>query len=408
MYIRRELEDKIIKYLNAPEIIAITGARQSGKTTLLRHIKDTLPDAAFLTFEDLETRLLFDTDINSFVKLYIKPYRYIFIDEFQYAKEGGPSLKFIYDTVKDKKIIISGSSTVDITIKAVKHLAGRVFVFVLYPLSLMEFLSFKDPQLYDHLNGLDMQTALQDVLISKYSRCLNDFILYGGYPRVALSSDDEEKKEVLRNIVNIYLLKDIKDIIALSDDYKMHNLIKALALQIGGVISYQELTTITTLSAKSVKNYLNLLQKTFVTCIVHPFYTNKRLEIVKNPKVYFYDTGLRNAIINDYRELSQRQDRGFLYENFVLNELTKRGYNLKYWRTKSKAEVDFVVDDRHPVEVKSHLSRPNLGKSLFSFAQKYQPARAFVFNEDLLCSEVIDTTEVRFIYHFYCPKVSFS
>lgn len=405
MYITRELEGKIRKYLDTPEIIAVTGARQTGKTTLLQHIKEGLSDSVFLTFEDTETRALFDTDLNSFIKIYIKPYQYIFIDEFQYAKKGGQSLKFIYDTVKDKKIIISGSSVIDITIKAVKHLAGRIFVFPLYPLTFKEFLSFKDPNLYNHYLELNTDRNLEGVLLGKYTTLLREFIIFGGYPRVVLS-DDDEKKEVLKNILNIYLLRDVRDMLGLIDDYSMLNLIKAMSLQIGNVISYQELSTIAHQGVTAIRKYLSLLEKTYIVCPIRPFFTNKRLEIIKNPKVYFYDSGMRNSIINDFRGLDSRQDRGFLYENFIFSELAKKGSVLKYWRTKSKAEVDFIVNDKYPVEVKSQLPRATIGKSLYSFIEKYHPDTAFIFNENILKVDKVHKTEVKFMYHFYCQIAS--
>ena len=126
MYIERELEHKIKNYMSVPEIIAIVGARQVGKTTLLRHIQENIKNSSYITFEDIETRNLFDRDIKSFIELYIKPFNAIFIDEFQYAKNGGQTLKFIYDTVKGKKIYISGSSVLDLTVTAVKYLVGRI------------------------------------------------------------------------------------------------------------------------------------------------------------------------------------------------------------------------------------------------------------------------------------------
>ena len=400
MYIKRDLEKKIKKYLYAPEIIAVVGARQVGKTTLLKHIQKDIENSTFITLEDAQIRALFNRDINSFIELYINPYKYIFIDEFQYARNGGQSLKFIYDTVKDKKIFISGSSVLELTVSTVKYLAGRIFSFTLYPLTFQEYLSYKDTNLYHYYKETGKEKKLDGVLIEKFHSLLEGFIVYGGYPRVVISKDDDERQEVLKNILNIYLLKDVRDILGLTDDYKVLSLIKALSLQIGGVISYQELSTTTQQNFPSLKKYLNLLGKTYIIELLRPFFTNRRTELVKNPKVYFYDTGLRNAVAGDLKGLDSRQDKGVLYENFIFTELIKKDLALNYWRTKSKAEVDFIINGKIAVEVKSTLSKPVIGKSLLSFIEKYHPKDAFIFNEYIFDIIKMSDTDIHFLYHF--------
>lgn len=400
MYIRRNLEKTIKKYLSTPEIIAVVGARQVGKTTLLERIQKDMEKSVFITLEDIQIRSLFDRDIKSFIQLYINPYKYIFIDEFQYAKNGGQALKFIYDTVKDKKIFISGSSVLELTVNTVKHLAGRIFSFTLYPLDFQEYLSYKDPHLYEFYKELDPYKKLDRAVLDRFNSLLEDFIIYGGYPRVVTSKDNDEKQMVLKNILNIYLLKDIRDILGLTDDYKIFNLIKALALQIGNIISYTELSIITGQGFGPLKKYLNLLEKTYIAALIKPFFTNKRTELVKNPKGYFYDTGLRNAVIGDFKRLDMRQDKGILYENFIFTKLIKENFTLKYWRTKSKAEVDFIINDKTPLEVKSNISRPIGGRSLLSFIEKYRPRKAFVFNKDILQKIRVGKTDIHFLYHF--------
>ena len=383
MYIERDLEGKIKEYLSAPEIISVIGARQAGKTTLLKHLQAGIPDSSFLTFEDIEIRELFDLDIKSFIELHIQPARVIFIDEFQYSKKGGPGLKFIYDTVPGRKLIISGSSSLDLTIKAVKHLTGRILSFTLYPFSFREVLRSKDERLSKLFESTLEFRPIEPPLLLRLQEHYREFVLYGGYPRVATASSDEEKRDILRNIFQIYLLRDVKDILGLVDDYKMLSLVKALALQAGQAISYDELASLTQQNTPVVKRQMNFFEKTYIASFVRPYFQNRRTELVKNPKVYFLDTGLRNAVIRDFRPVSERPDKGALYENSVFSELLKKDRLVKYWRTKSKAEVDFVVDDKVPLEVKSSLSRPVIGKSLHSFVAKYQPDNAFILNESL-------------------------
>jgi len=381
MYIKRFLEGEISKYINKREIIAVIGPRQSGKTTLLRHFYDNCKNAIFLDFEDRQTLELFSEDINSFIELYVKKHDYVFIDEFQYAKEGGKSLKYIYDSCK-AKIIISGSSYSELSIQSIKFLVGRIFVFILYPLSFEEYLNYKN----ENLCNIWRRGKLKIPIINRIIPYFNEFCIYGGYPRVALSEDKSEKEIVLRNIYNTYFLKEIKEILNLPEDYKLSRLIHALALQAGNIINYKELSDITGFNHKDLLKYLNIIEKTFVLSRSLPFHTNKRTELVKSPKAFFVDSGFRNIVIKNLQPLENRPDKGSLYENFVASELLKAGIELKYWRTKSMAEVDFIIEknsDIIPVEIKSNLARPNFTKSFSSFLEKYKPKMSFILSEKL-------------------------
>ncbi len=382
MYINRFLEKELLNYLKKREIIAVVGPRQSGKTTLLRHIFEDLKNAFFLDFEDRETLELFNEDIKSFVDLYVRPYDYLFIDEFQYAKEGGKNLKYIYDNYKTK-IIISGSSVSALSIHSIKYLVGRIFVFDLYPFSFEEYLCYKEPRLYD----IYVKRRLTKPVIEKIIPYFNEFCIFGGYPRVILTDNKEEKELVLRNIYNTYFLKEIKEILNLPDDYKLSKLINALALQIGDLINYNELSEITGFKYRDLLNYMNILEKTFICLRSHPFHTNKRTELVKSPKIFFFDNGFRNIVIKNFQPIKNRQDKGALYENFVASEIVKKGIDVKYWRTKSKAEVDFIIEKNGkiiPVEVKTDLKKSKLTKSFMSFLDKYNPKAGLILSERFL------------------------
>lgn len=193
MYIKRDLESKIQQYFSAPEILAVLGARQAGKTTLLKHLQADIPDSSFLTFEDIEIRELFDLDTKSFIDLYIKPARVIFIDEFQHSIKGGQGLKFIYDTVPGRKLIISGSFSLDLTIKAVKHLTGRLLSFTLYPFSFREVLRSKDERLSKLFESTLEFGPMEPPLLDRLQKYFQEFVVYGGYPRVATAQNEEEK-----------------------------------------------------------------------------------------------------------------------------------------------------------------------------------------------------------------------
>lgn len=381
MYINRFLEREIAGYLKKKEIIAVVGPRQCGKTTLLKHIFSGLKKAVFIDFEDREALGLFNEDIKSFVELYVKGNDYLFIDEFQYAEEGGKNLKYIYDN-HNIKIFISGSSVSGLSIHGIKYLVGRVFVFNLYPFSFEEYLNHKESKLY----RLYLKKRLSKPIIDRISPFFNEFCIFGGYPRVILAKSNGEKEIILKNIYNTYFLKEIKEILNLPDDYKLSRLIHALALQIGNMINYNELTDITGFRHHELMNYMNMLEKTFICLKSQPFYTNKRTELVKTPKIFFLDNGFRNFVLKEFQPIRNRQDKGVLYENFAASEIVKAGLDVKYWRTKSKAEVDFVIEKNGkilPVEIKSAIKSPKLTKSFFSFISKYKPKRSIMLSETL-------------------------
>ncbi|RJQ32822.1 ATP-binding protein [Candidatus Parcubacteria bacterium] len=350
MYIKRNLEDKIIKYLETPEIVAVVGPRQCGKTTMLKKIMSSLADAVSVSFDDQNILGLFEKSPDDFITAYVKDRKYLFIDEFQYAKHGGKILKYIFDTQKIK-IIISGSSVADLTIHAIKYLVGRVLVVNLYPFDFREFLSYKDIaylKIYDEYKNkfslseekpLEIGSAAREKLLRYYE----EYLTFGGYPRVALEENIETKKELLKNIYNTYFLREVRDILGLIDDYKLGVFIKGLALQTGNLIEYNELANLTGYSYSSVKKYLNFLEKTYICKLIRPYFKNKRTEIVKNPKVYFIDTGIRNTVINDFRGLGDRVDKGSLLENGLAMQFIKQGFDFNFWRDKKKNEIDFVL-----------------------------------------------------------------
>jgi predicted AAA+ superfamily ATPase len=302
--------------------------------------------------------------------------------------------------VPGRKLIISGSSSLDLTIKAVKHLTGRILAFTLYPFSFREVLRSKDERLSRLFESTLEFGPIEPPLLQRLQKYFQEFVIYGGYPQVATAQNDEEKRDILRNIFQIHLLRDVKDILGLVDDYKMLSLVKVLALQAGQAVSYDELANLSQQNTPAIKRQVNFLEKTYIASFLRPYFRNKRTELVKNPKAYFLDAGLRNAVIKDFKPVNDRQDKGALYENCVFSELLKRDRQVKYWHTKSKAEVDFVVDDRIPLEVKSVLSRPTIGKSLHSFMAKYQPDRGFILNESFFEDLRIGRSTVHWRYLF--------
>jgi uncharacterized protein len=402
-YVEREMEAEIGKYMSDREMLAVVGPRQCGKTTMINRMLDKEEakgkTVSRVSFDDQKVLGVFERDIDSFIETCVKGKDFLFIDEVQYSKEGGKRLKYMHDSLKTK-IIISGSSAPEMSIYSLKYLVGRILVFTLHPFSFREFLRCREPSL---LGVFDKGTYKEDVT-ELLSKRLEEYILFGGFPGVVLAEDREKKKKMLESILNVYLLREIREILDISEDYRLLALLKSLSLQTGNIVSYNELSTLTGYSYVELKKYLNVLEKTFICSLVRPFFSNKRTELVKNPKVYFIDTGFRNACIDNFS--AERTDKGSLYENFVFAELAKRGEKVKFWNSKSGAEVDFVAEKDGkvvPIEVKSRLREWNVTKSYDSFIAKYSPEKGYILSQNFEGRKKVGACEVRFL-----PFVKFS
>ena len=390
MYIKRDLEEKLLTYLHTPEILGVFGPRQSGKSTLIGHLFADLPNSHQITFEDVEALDLFESDIKSFAKLHIEGHSFVFIDEVQYAPSFGQRMKYLFDTYKNQvKFFVSGSSTTDFYLKGLKYLVGRIFIFHLFPFSFKEFLRYKNENLLKVINSPSVQNEV--------NRWLEEFIIYGGYPRVVLANSFDEKKVILKNLYNILVQREITSLATLLEQQKVVRLIRLLAVQTGTMLNYTNLASDSVLSLHEVRRFLDLLQKTFIIQLVPPFFTNKKLEIVKNPKTYFIDTGFRNAVLDDFSNF--RPDMGTLHESFVFEELIKQEFQPYYWRSKSKAEVDFVIRQNHtviPLEVKTGTGK--ISRSFRSFINQYHPEMAFLINREVQEEQVLNNTRVKKIF----------
>jgi len=410
-YIPREIEVEIEKLLDLPQIIALVGPRRSGKTTLLLHLKEKLlkkgKKVIYLSFEDQEVLTLFTTDIKNFARLYLGENQFLFLDEFHYAQNGGKQLKYLFDFYPGKKIIISGSSTIELTIRALKYLVGRALVVTLYPFSFSEFLLAKEEKLLSLWRENRPKQLVNSPLFAKFNTLLEEYLLFGGYPEVVLTEQPKIKKQLLSNIINILFLREVKDFLSFADTFKLQKLIRALSLQIGNLINLNELGQLSSLDFRTLKRYLAFLEKVFVIRLVPPFFTNKRKELVKTPKVYFIDPGLRNTIIDNFAPLSQRVDAGSLLENGVFAFL--RQNEVKFWHSKGGAEVDFILEKEGkiiPLEVKTKLLYPKISRSFSSFLASYQPKRGFLVSLSPQWKKiVIKKAKITFIPLVFLSKI---
>ncbi len=406
--IERELLTTIEKYLPKREYLAIVGPRQAGKTTLLEMIQKQHPEASYLTFEDRKILALFEEDIESFISLYAKDKKLLLIDEFQHAKNGGRNLKYLFDTLERPKIIITGSSSLELKADVGKHMVGRIFFFDLQTLSFSEFLSFKDKNLAEVLQKKrfsfqnppsKLSGPKIDPLSSHFSPILEEYFTFGGYPRVATAETVEEKKIVLDNIISTYLVRDVKGFLQIENETSYLKLISALSLQIGNLYNLKELSDTTKSNYRQLISHLDALRQTFVIKDLSPFYTNSRTELTKTPKVYFLDLGLRNAVIDNFTSPGKRADRGALAENFVLNSLRHTGCRTNFWRTKSKAEIDFIVkcDGKIvPCEVKYQTKADSIPKAFYGFLEKYNFPFGVIITQNTIGVKEIDKKKIYF------------
>jgi len=419
-FFRRDIEVNMLKWMERKEAYAIKGPRQSGKTTLLRILEDVLRkkdvDAVFLNFEDPDVLDAFDTNPKEYVKSFmVKEGKYCFLmDEYHYVKDPGKKLKLLYDTFENVKFIVTGSSSLELGGAMARFLVGRVFFFELFPFSFHEFLVARDPRLariYEEKNkgireflqsGKAEVSGRRDVFVKEFAPFLEQHIVFGGYPAVIIAEDFETKRAILKGIYDTYISKDVVGFLKVSDALRYRHVVRALAVLVGNLINYNEICSVCQTYYKELRRIMSILSETYVVDLVRPFYRNPVTELKKVPKVYFFDLGLRNYVIDNFGNLEGRVDRGALIENFVFLSL-KNNFpeaTINYWRTIAKAEVDFVLrikDEIIPVEVKYQSFRaPKISRGLRSFVKSYNTERALVITRDFWGETQINDATILF------------
>lgn len=327
---KRLLKENIAKKFFKGKILIITGARQTGKTTLSLELIKNISDKSFNCDNPTDRQQLANKDLE-FLKQLVGNAKIIFIDEAQKVENIGETLKLLVDFYKTKKqIIVTGSSSLNLLDCTQEPLTGRKYVHSLFPLSLEE--------IYPDKNYLKLIKSLESLLI------------FGSYPEIVSKSSFEEKEELLRELASSYIYKDILGFQEIKSPDVLVKLLKALALQVGSQISYNELSNIVGIDKKTIERYINLLEKNFIIFRLKPFTKNKRREISKLKKIYFCDVGIRNAVINDFNFLNNRKDTGVLWENFMIAERMKfRSYHKinadqYFWRTYDRNEIDLIEE----------------------------------------------------------------
>lgn len=327
MKVERILKNTLIEKFNSGKAIVLIGPRQVGKSTLINSILKE-KDFLFLDGDDFSVQQQLSEPSTNYLKRLIGDKKIVFIDEAQRIKHIGITSKIIIDQFKDVQLILSGSSAFELNNEINEPLTGRKWEYNMYPISFEE--------LEKTIGFLEVNSQLEQRII------------YGMYPDVINHVGKEQ--EVLENLINSYLYKDILMLSGIKKADSLQKLTQALALQIGNKVSYNELSQLIGVNKETVSSYIDLLEKAFVLFRVNPFSRNLRNEIKTNRKVYFYDTGLRNALISNYNSLALRQDKGALWENFLISERVKylkyhKRYSKTYfWRTAQQQEIDWVEE----------------------------------------------------------------
>lgn len=384
-FIKRRVYFQLKEHLESPDISLVLGPRQAGKTTILEKLRADLQEqgrrTVFLNLDVVEDRQWFASQHTLLELVEKKSGReraYVFIDEISRLENAGQFLKGLYDLKTNHKFVVTGSGALELKANVIEPMTGRKREFYCFPLSFGEFAA--------HKLGMETDLVSRELVTQplRRQRIVDEYLNFGGYPRVVLAETEEEKVRVLREIYFSYLEKDIELILKVEKGQAFENLVKILAHQVGSLVNRAELSATLGIAEVTVEKYMYLLEKTFVLDVVRPFYRNVRKELVKSPKVYFADLGFL-YIAQGILPTLARRPAGNVFENACFLRLKELDFVKppQFWRTRSGAEVDFVVvspvsGSLIPVEVRSS-PKETLGKSWVSFVKTYQPEEGYIY-----------------------------
>lgn len=383
----RHLDQTLIRHFEKyKEVLVLLGARQVGKTTIVKRI---FPEASYLIVDNEPVKTALERyDPTAYRQLLNVNGGFLVIDEIQKLSDPGRAAKIFFDQLPQFKLIITGSSAFNIKNKASESLAGRKIDYRLYPLSLSEYL-------VQHGIEKELSTQPMDKLFSDektgeifkpYDRMaiLDNILVYGLYPAM---QDHPSDSVYLTNLIDSVVFKDLVELSLLENKSAALSLLKLLAHQIGSLVNYAELASKLGIGARTVKRYIELFEQSYIVFTLRPYTSRKRDEIAKMPKIFFHDLGLRNALINNFEPITTRGDAGQLFENFIISELLKYnyygnfGYDFNYWRTKGGSEVDLVLSKPShtiiAVEIKNRQQRVNQ-----AFNSRYPDSKMVVVSRD--------------------------
>jgi len=366
--IHRKITHHIANLFFKGKVILIFGARQVGKTTLVNLLLENRSESILsISGDEPDIREIFKEITSTQLKTLIGNHKILFIDEAQRIKNIGLTLKLIVDNIKGVQVIATGSSAFELANKTSEPLTGRKYVFHLHPIAFEEML--------EHSN----------LLIEK--RNLSQRLVYGCYPEIIIK--ENESKELLKLLADSYLYKDLLLLESIKKPILLEKIVKALALQIGNQVSYNEIARLVQADKLTVEKYIDLLQKAFVIFTLPAFSRNVRNEIKKSRKIYFYDNGIRNALIGNFNSVESRTDVGALWENFLVSERLKfltnhnSDKNIYFWRTTQQQEIDLIEEDANTLNSYEFKWNPNKNPKLSkTFLRAYPNTTFKVINKD--------------------------
>lgn len=364
--INRNILNKLQRELTRPEILILLGPRQVGKTTLLKMLQDYAKEkgysTAFFDLEQPEISADFNRSDKEIIHKIVGSGKCIFIDEFQYVANISKIFKAIFDSGEKIKIICSGSSSLEIHKHLKESLAGRRFLYRVYPLT------------YNELKA------------DRKDYALDDYLRFGGMPGLTQTDSAERKQQILNELLGSYILKDVKSLVKEENIRAFNHLLYFLAENQGSTISVNSLANEVGMSSKAINHYLDILEQTYVNYRIYSYSKNLGNELKKSCKTYLYDLGIRNCLLKDFSG-SDRKDYGIILESFVflrLQTMLQPNIEIKFWRTKDGGEVDFILlKDRKPIpiEVKAKIDRAEIPTGLKRFLNRYPDVQsAYVIN----------------------------
>lgn len=353
----RIIEEEIKSKIGSGKAIVLVGARQVGKTTLIKKILEN-KKYLFLNSDNPTVRRVMDLPNLEQLKNIIGDNKIIFIDEAQRINKIGLTVKLIIDEMKDIQVILSGSSSFDLGNSLNEPLTGRKWEYELFPISWEE---------YEKKEGF-----------LKAEQLVEHRLLYGFYPDVLNNPGNEIN--ILKNLVNSYLYRDLLEFSNIKKSEYLDNLIRALALQVGNEVNYNELSRTVGLNKNTIQKYIEILEKGYVVFKLTSFSKNVRNEIKRNRKIYFYDNGLRNMVIENFNDIEIRKDKGQLWENFLVSERQKQNIyknklvKMHFWRTKLQQEIDFIEVQADKISAYKFKWRANQKVKIpKTFIEAYKP-----------------------------------
>ena len=412
--IKRTILPSLITHLKEKEITLITGPRQVGKTYLMRLIQKNVQSLGkptlFLNLDINNDRQFFVSQESLLARVKLEmgeDHGYVFIDEIQRKLDARLFLKGLYDMDLPYKFIVSGSGSLELKEKIHESLAGRKKIFTVDPVSFYEFVNYRTEYKYEK-RLTDFFSV--ESLVSK--QLLEEYLAFGGYPRVVLAQTLARKFDEIKDIYESYVEKDITGLLNVEKPQAFTDLLKVIASQIGCLVNVSEIASTVGISVKTVNSYLWYLEKTYILNKVTPFYQNLRKEITKAPVYYFFDQGLRNYLLGLFALPSiPTALSGHLFENVVFNMLRQTvspPTTIHYWRTRDNAEVDFVLRtglSLNPVEVKyKTLVIPEISRAFRNFINLYHPENAYYVHLGGDIKGEVSDTKINYIPYYLLPE----